>query len=215
METVEQPDGAFVVSHDRTRLARWLLGFGLVCALLFVYPAGRWSNEQKRGLLAGAGVCGLLGLVLWERIRFHFDPASRTIHWRRRWAWSLREGSLPFSGVQDVLVRSPIGDSGVPSRRLSLKLVNGDELPLSGGYLSDHGDRLLTLSGRLRQVLGLEREEKGVSRDVEALTMAGHPLDAVRLQRQTSDVSLERARREARRPGAVDRKDETGHAGRD
>jgi hypothetical protein len=212
MQAAEQPDGTFVISHDRTRLARWFLAAGMVSLLSLAYGQRDWSNEGIKGLLAATAACWLTGLVLWERSAFRFDPWSRTIHWRRRWAWSLAEGSLPFGSVREVLVRSPIGDSGVPSRRLTMKLADGSELPLSRGYLTDHGDRLLALGGRLRQVIGIDAAE--VPSDIEALARAGHTLDAVRLRRQTSGVSLEHAVRDARRPDAVGR-DETRSAGRD
>lgn len=215
MEAADRPDGTFVVSHDRTRLARWFLAAGIAGLLSLAYGAGHWSGERIQGVLAATGACWLVGVILWERSAFRFDPSSRTIHWRRRWGWSQSQGFLPFSSVQYVLVLSPLGDSGVPGRRLALKLADGSELPLSRGYLTDHGDRLLALSGRLRQVIGVAAAHDELSSDAEALARAGHTLDAVRLRRQASNVSLERAVRDARRPGIAGRGDEIGDAGRD
>ena len=98
---------------------------------------------------------------------------------------------------------------------MAMPLADGSELPLSRGYVTDHGDRLLALSGRLRRAIGVTAVRDEVSSDIESLAAAAHTLDAVRLRRQTSDVSLEHAVRDARRSGVADRRDEIGDARRD
>jgi hypothetical protein len=100
-------------------------------------------------------------------------------------------GSLAFSSIANVLVQSPVGDSGIPSRRVTLKLIDGGELPLTRGYLTDSRNRILMLGGRIRQLIGRGAADPVAS--VNALADAGQSLDAVRLRRQTSDVTLDRA----------------------
>jgi hypothetical protein len=198
MRTAEYPDGRLLVSHDRTRLALCFAVLGAVAmiVLLIGLTDGGWA-QSPGGVVSALVACCALPLVLWERAEFVFDTATRTIRWRRRWAWWKRSGSLAFTDVMEVLVRSPIGDSGIPSRRVALKLNDGRELPMSAGYLTDSNDRILMLAGRIRELLGVGGSDSRAS--VKALAEAGETLGAVRLQRQTSDVSLRDALDDARR----------------
>jgi hypothetical protein len=196
MKTVERPDGTLFVSHDRVRLARCFAVLGACTAIALAgdlfgfWRGGRW------GLFAATLSCWLTALALWERAWFVFDPRSSTIDWERRWPWFTRSGSLGFSSVATVLVQSPVGDSGIPSRRVTLKLTDGRELPLTRGFLTDSGDRILMLGGRIRQLIGRGAADPAAS--VHAFAAAGQSLDAVRLRRQTSDVTLDRAVKDVR-----------------
>jgi hypothetical protein len=142
------------------------------------------------GPLLGATMCFAIAVATSETARFAFDPARRRIDWRRRWTWWRRAGVIPFDHVRDVLVQSPVGDDGVPSRRIALRLADGGELPMTTGYSPDPDDAMVHLASRIRALVGLAGDE---SAPVAALAKTGRTIDAVRLLRQTTGVSLDEA----------------------
>lgn len=194
MKYETDPDGRIVLSYDGTGLARLVFA---VAALLLALAAHTYltrpaKRERLIGSIAGFITCTIAGVVLIERSRFEFHPWSRTILWRRRWAWSAHEGVTPFDRVGAVAVQRPIGDRGVPSRRLSLLLKEGGEIPLTDGYKPDVSGEFLELADKLRAIVGLEQGGDGVLR---WLVREGRIADAVRHAREQGHVTLAEAKR--------------------
>jgi hypothetical protein len=99
---------------------------------------------------------------------------------------------LPFAGVKDVIVRSPVGDEGTPSRQLCLHLVEGRDLPLTRGSATDGDNERLNLAGRIRTFIH-PQESAETSATVAALVRRGEKMQAIRLLRDTESLSLEEA----------------------
>jgi hypothetical protein len=179
---------------------------GLAARDLFA-AAGR--PERVRGCLGAAATLVAIGLAAAESGRFAFDRRRRLVAWRRRFAWWRREGTLSFDEVVDVAVETPIGDHGVPSRRLVLRLANGRPLPLRTSYRTDRGDALLRIAERIRATLGRTVPlpaaaaaaagpvaADAVSASVAALVRDGRKIEAIKQLRRARGLSLVDAKRE-------------------
>ena len=91
----------------------------------YEYFIGGRGDDRVIALLGAATTLALIGIVMLEQSRFRFDPATRLIEWDQRWAFRRRASIAPFSDVQHVSVDVPIGDRGIPSRRVVLHLADG------------------------------------------------------------------------------------------
>jgi hypothetical protein len=156
METREEEGGVLVVQYDSTPWMRLLVAIGLVFIATAVYDLtlGARENERLLGLLAAAATCALCGIAMLETTRFAIDPRSRTVLWRRRWGFRVREGSFAFADIRSVGTQIPIGDEGVPSRRICFQLLNAPEVPVTLGYRPDPDDALVGLSLRIARLVG-------------------------------------------------------------
>jgi len=196
--TVREANGSLIVQYDSTRLAKLFLALSAICIVALAYNVLLAGARAVPALAVLSLMGSLVGLVLYEKAQFTFDPQSQLVTWRRRWAWSRQTGTMPFARVKDVLVQSPVGDEGIPSRRLCLQVLEGKDLPLTRGYATDGRDELLHLAGRIRRFVHPD-EGTDASRSVAALVRAGHKMEAIRLLRQTRGMSLEEAARRIER----------------
>lgn len=209
METRELTDGTLLVSHDSSGWTRWIVCFGVVLAGAAVWSvvAGPAHDARVVGLFGGAATLVLIGLACAESGTFSFDPTRKVIEWRRRRAWWRRAGTIAFDQVKDVVVERPIGDDGVPSRRICLRLADGTVLLIRAAYVPDGGDATLRLAERLRQLVGAQQRAPAPdaaagaiddgTREVRALVEQGRMVEAIKLLRVTKQLSLLDAKREA------------------
>ena len=114
--------------------------------------------------------------------------------WRRRWALRQRSGSIPFGSVQSVLVERPIGDDGTPSRRIVLKTIAGEDIPMTVGYRPDADGAVVHIASRIRVILGHDSRATHVD-NVLTLMAAGKTIDAIRILREEEGLSLLDAKR--------------------
>jgi|RhiMethySRZTD1v2_1073278.scaffolds.fasta_scaffold00346_23 hypothetical protein len=191
----ERADGTLVVSYDSVGLTRLMLAATVLFLAVAGYDIflGARDTERLIGLLASAGTCLLVALVFLERAWFEFAPDRQTVTWRRRWALQNRSGSIPFRSIRSVLVEQPIGDEGTPSRRITLKTVNGD-IPITVGYRPDADGLVVEIARRLRALLGHDTGATHMA-NVKALVAAGKTIDAIRVLREEEGLSLVEAKR--------------------
>ena len=156
METREEPDGSVLLTYDSSLWTRWLIGATvlLLGTALYDYFIGDRGDARVIGLLGGAATCALTALVMLEQSRFRVDPKSRLIEWEQRWGFRQRAGVTPFADVKHVSAERPIGDTGVPSRRVCLHLADGSLLPITVGYRPDGDEKISGAAQLLRRVLG-------------------------------------------------------------
>jgi hypothetical protein len=154
MRVQETADGTVVVSHDGARFAAWLLAIGGLVGAGAIVEAVAASGERVIGLVGGACTLLLIGVVMFERSRFAFDPKTKSVQWFRRWAWWTGEGSIPFAQVAEIVVHSPLGDDGTPSRRIVLRVDGRREIPLTASFQTDADDAVLRLGQKLRAMVG-------------------------------------------------------------
>jgi hypothetical protein len=114
--------------------------------------------------------------------------------WSRRWALRQRSGSIPFGSIRSVLVERPIGDHGTPSRRIVLKTIHGEDIPVTVGYRPDGDGTVLDIASRIRTLLGHGTETTHLQ-NVKALIAAGKTIDAIRVLREEEGLSLVDAKR--------------------
>jgi hypothetical protein len=108
---------------------------------------------------------------------------------------------MPFGSIQSVLVERPIGDEGTPSRRITLRTIDGREIPITVGYRPDADGTTVRIASRIRAVLGHEADATHMS-NVRALIAAGRTIDAIRVVREEEGLSLLDAKRRVEEIGA-------------
>ena len=193
---VEEPvAGTLVITYDSFGLTKLMLAVMALILWVAAYDLliGTRGTDRLVALLASAATCLLIGIVFLETTWFEFSGATRLITWRRRWAFRERSGTLPFAAVQSVLVETPLGDDGTPSRRISLRTMDGVAIPITVGYRPDPDRTVLQIADRIRTILGHGSEETGTT-NVEALVGAGKIIDAIRFLRQEEGLSLVQAK---------------------
>ena len=191
MNLEEAADGTLVITYDGRGLTKLML----VATALFVGVAGydvfvgARGTDRLIGLLASAATCFATSIVFLETARFEFSHPTHIVTWRRRWALRERSGSIPFSEIQSVQVERPIGDTGTPSRRVTLKTKDGSVVPLTVGYRPDADDAIVKIADRIRALLGHDAEATA-QQDLEGLIAAGKTIDAIRILRERDGLSL-------------------------
>jgi hypothetical protein len=195
MDVRHQPDGSLLLTYDSTRWTRWAIGATLLLLVSAAYDyfIGARGEDRVLGLLGAATTLGLIGIAMLEQSRFRFDPVTRLIEWDQRWAFRRRSGITPFNDVQDVSVEVPIGDRGVPSRRVVLHLANGLLLPVTVGYKPDVDGSISRAAETLRVTLG--HRPPTVEGSVRTLVSQGRTIDAIKLVRDKEGISLTEAKR--------------------
>jgi hypothetical protein len=195
MKTRQEPDGRLIVTHDDTGWAKLLLAGAVLFLGLSLHShfSAPRNTDRAIGALGGFATCLVASLVLFERSVFIVDPRIRLITWQRRRAWTRREGSVRFDEVKAVAVQTPIGDTGIPSRRIAF-MTAGGELPISVSYSPDHDDECLRIAARVQTALG-HAAGPSTSENVRALLASGRTMDAIRQLRQEDGLSLEEAKR--------------------
>lgn len=194
MTTTKQNDGSLLLTYDGSLASKWAVGITIVLLGTAVYDhfIGARGDDRMVALLASAAMAALMALVLLEQSRFRLDPATRLVEWDTRWGFSRRSGLLKFADIQHVSVDVPIGDSGVPSRRVVLHLSDGTLLPLTKGYQPDIDDAIQHAAEAIRGTLGQPAPTSGDS--ARALLAHGKTVDAVKLLVDRDGLSLTEAR---------------------
>jgi hypothetical protein len=156
MKWHEDTGGAVVVTYDSRSLSILLLAIAFMGVGMAGYDSVIGSHDTNRlaAQLTGSGIFVLCALVFLEKTYFRFDPVEKLITWNRRRGFQQREGVVAFGDVRSVAVEVPIGDDGVPSRRICLHLADRTLLPLVNAYHVDADDGIVRLADRLRMVLG-------------------------------------------------------------
>ncbi|HVQ14379.1 MAG TPA: hypothetical protein VMS40_12345 [Vicinamibacterales bacterium] len=191
MNLDETAEGTLVVTYDSRGLTKLML----VATALFVGVAGydlfvgARGSERLVALLASAATCFVIAIVFLETAHFELSRPRRIVIWRRRWALRERSGSIPFSEIQSVQVERPIGDTGTPSRRITLKTKDGSLVPLTVGYRPDADDAIVKIADRIRALLGHDVEATA-RQDLEDLIAAGKTIEAIKVLRETQGLSL-------------------------
>jgi hypothetical protein len=195
MTATEETDGSLLLTYDSTRWTKWLIGATLVMlgTAVYDYFIGARGDERVIGLLGGAATLALIALVMLEQSRFRVDPRTRLIEWEQRWGFRQRAGVTAFADVQHVSVEQPIGDTGIPSRRLVLHLAGGTLLPVTVGYKPDVDGAISRSGEALRRILGQE-PAPSASALARALIKQGRKVEAVKILVEQEGLSLTEAK---------------------
>ena len=158
-------DGSMLLTYDGTLWSKWLLGVAAIFVATAIYDVtiGARGDDRLIALAGGVLTCVSGALLMYERARWRFDPFDQTIEWNRRWAFQHKSGTLRFAEVRSVLIDVPIGDEGVPSRRIVMQMVDGSTIPVTVGYRPDHGDVMSNVAAELREMLKAANERHAVS----------------------------------------------------
>jgi hypothetical protein len=194
MDARQDADGTLLLTYDGALWTRWLIGATLllVGTAAYDYFIGARGDERLIGLFGGAATTGLAALVMLEQSSFRLDPKTRVIEWQQRWGFRRRAGVVPFADVRHVSAEQPIGDHGVPSRRVCLHLADGSVLPVTVGYRPDGDEQILRAADLIRQVLG-QRQPTPVE-SAHFLAKQGRKVDAVKILVEQEGLSLAEAK---------------------
>ena len=184
-----------VISYDSWALTRLMFVFAVLFLGIAGYDVfiGARGTDRLIGLLAAAGTCLAVAIIFLEKASFEFVRTTETITWRRRWALRQHSGTIPFAAVQSVHAERPLGDDGMPERRVIFRTTDGTEIALTVGYQPDPNGEVLKIAERIRVVLG-HSSEQAPMREVERLVSSGKKLEAIRVLREEQDLSLTEAK---------------------
>ena len=191
MDTREDADGSLLLTYDSSLWTKWLIGATLVLlgTSAYDYFIGARGDERIIGLLAGSATTAIAALVMLEQSTFRVDPTSRVIEWEQRWGFRRRAGFTPFADIKHVSAERPIGDSGVPSRRVCLHLADGSLLPITVGYRPDADQRITSAAEALRRVLG-HNAVPAPAESARAMIEQGRAIDAIKILVEREGLSL-------------------------
>jgi len=194
MDVTKAPDGALLLSYDGRIWSKWLLGGALLIAVTAVYDLtiGR-GDDRLIGLIGATATLLGIAAVMFETARWRVDPFHRTIEWDRRWAFQHRSGTLRFADVRHVAIEVPIGDNGVPSRRIVLHLIDGSMIPVTVGYRPDGDNHIANAAESIRALIGHDTKPP-VDDVVRALVASGRKIDAVKVLVEEEKLSLTEAK---------------------
>ena len=195
MNTRQEPDGSLLLTYDSSLWTKWLIGATLVLlgTAAYDYFIGTRGDDRMIGLLAGAATTALSALVMLEQSTFRADPASRLIEWEQRWGFRQRAGVTPFADVKHVSAERPIGDTGVPSRRVCLHLADGSLLPVTVGYRPDGDEAIAKAAEQLRLMLGQPAVPTPAAA-ARAMVEQGRAVDAIKILVEREGLSLAEAK---------------------
>lgn len=199
MDAKESADGSLLLTYDSTRWSKWLFAGALVMAATAIYDVtiGTRGDDRLIGLIGGIATCAIGGLVMLETTRFHVDRFQQLIQWQRRWAFQRRSGTIRFAEIRHVAIERPIGDTGVPSRRIVLHLHDGSMIPVTVGYRADVGDQISSAADTLRRILG--HNQPSTDDSVRELLASGRKVDAIKILVEDEKLSLSDAKARADR----------------
>jgi hypothetical protein len=195
MEMTKSGDGSLLLTYDGRVWFRWLLAGALLMAATAIYDmtVGTRGDDRLIGLIGGIATCAGAAAVMFETARWRVDPFHQRIEWDRRWAFQHRSGTLRFADVRHVAIEVPIGDDGVPSRRVVLHMHDGSMIPVTVGYRPDGDNHIANAAEALRALLG-HQVKPPVDEVVCALLASGRKIDAVKVLVEREQLSLSEAK---------------------
>ncbi|MBI5437802.1 MAG: hypothetical protein HY936_02455 [Nitrosomonadales bacterium] len=177
----------------RSPLVAWVGGLGIFFLLYLAYlliTQGRSEDERIIGLAGASATCALFFFAGYEKSDFSFDLQTRILAWSRRRGFFRRNGTVPFAAIERVVLQSCMGnDRYYPSHRVALITSNG-ELPLTAFY--EHDDMNEVIAERIRSFLAMPPGSL-LEDSVESFVESGRNVDAIRLLREKSGISLAEA----------------------
>ena len=177
-------------------LAVLLLGFTIFAGYRS-YVAG-----SRVGFLA-VGFLLLCGFIFWRREIVTFDAGRQQVEWTRRRAFTVANGTVPFSEITGIGMETTTASHGELTYRLTI-LTHDKPVPMSDVYSGNQGhyesirQEILAFlhldSGAAKSIQG-EDQVGGVDDEasVVSLLKQGRRIDAIQLLRSTQKISLAEA----------------------
>ena len=94
--------------------------------------------------------------------------------------------------MKHVSADRPIGDTGVPSRRVCLHLADGSLLPITVGYRPDNDESISKVAETLRRVLG--QNPPSTAESAAVLVKQGRTVEAIKIFVDREGLSLSEAK---------------------
>lgn len=173
----------------------WLSVFLLCVAVAVVYTS---IVHGKLLGLAVAAFFALFALMFWRREVVVFDAGRQQVDWRRRRAFRVASGIVPFSEITGIGMDSTAtGSRGTLVFRLTI-LTSGKPVPMADLYNGGE-QHYVSLKAAILQFLHLDgREEVATSgvadeASIQSLLQQGRKVDAIELVSGNQHISLSEA----------------------
>ena len=193
MKNILKDSGNELMIAIRSPLVAWVGGLGIFFLLYLAYLLiihGHFGDERIIGLAGASATCALFFFAGYEKSDFSFDLQSRTLIWSRQRGFFRHNGTVPFAAIERVVLQSCMGnDKYYPNHRVVLITQNG-ELPITVAY--EHDDMNEVIAERIRTFLAIPADSL-LQDSVESLVESGRHVDAIRLLREKSGISLAEA----------------------
>lgn len=93
-----------------------------------------------------------------------------------------------------MVAEVPIGDTGVPNRRVALHLADGSVLPITVGYQPDSDGEIARTAERIRRALGQPSDLSPLD-SARLMVERGQIVEAIKILRAGEGLSLTEAKR--------------------
>ncbi len=173
----------------------WVSVFLLCVAAAVVYAS---IVHGKLPGLAVAAFFALFAFMFWRKEVVVFDAGRQQVDWRRRRAFGVARGIVPFSEITGIgMDRTATGSRGTLVYRLTI-LTSGKPVPMSDVYNGgrQHYD---SLRAEILQFLHLDGGEEvptsGVvdEASIQSLLQQGRKVDAIDLVSSSQHIGLSEA----------------------
>lgn len=199
MKVERENNGNLSIIYDGTRLS--ILSLGVFVAALvwlaFEYVNAGSGTERFQGLVGTSITFLLIGIIFWEKSEFRFDAGRKELLWKKARYFRYRSGRIHFSDIKAIIIGSPVGDEGLPSRRIEL-IMKQETLPITTSYKSYKDEFILTLTSELKELVGLRLHATPEERAKE-LQELGRIVEAVKVLTKESGMSVTEAKQYLRK----------------
>lgn len=171
------------------------LSVSLLCVSAFA--TYRIVEQGKKSGLWAVGFLLLFALFFWRREVVVFDGARQQAEWRRRRAFKVAGGTIPFSEITGIGMEATSAKNNVLVYRLTILTANGS-VPMSDNYAGDR-QRYEKLKAEILDFLKIDSDEVKTAQTVDgiadeasvrSLLQQGRRIDAIQLVRSMQNVSL-------------------------
>jgi len=172
----------------------WVSVFLLCVAVAVAYAS--IVHDKLQGL-ALAGFIALFAFLFWRREVVVFDAERQQADWRRRRAFKVAIGIVPFSEITGIgMETTSAGNRGTLIYRLTI-LTSNKPVPMSDVYNSDR-THYEALKAEILQFLHIDSGEVSTSGDahvtsIQSLLKQGRKVDAIELVRASQHIGLTEA----------------------
>lgn len=199
MNIAEQTPSRLVIEEQA-----WKLGtFITVCALMLGYKGYEsWLYHRAFVEDVVGPICGTImllgaGWTLTFYSRFEFDKVRGQLRWQKRRLLMNRGGTVPFSEIGQVKVEVMEREKYLLTRP-TIALKNGEEIPMQLGFAQRSGADYV-LAQTILRFLGRNEEaeamQKNASQPFISSMTSGNKIEAIKLMRLSSGMSLKDAKK--------------------
>jgi len=196
MHALRKTNQELVFVDSTIWLAILLLGFS-------IFAAYRSYVQSSRGGFLAVGFLLLFSFLFWRKEIVTFDAGRQQAEWKRRRAFKVASGTVPFSEITGIGMETTTASHGVLTYRLTI-LTRDEPVPMSDVYSGNQG-HYESIRQEILAFLHLDSDQAksaqgaplvgGIDDEasVVSLLKQGRRIDAIQLVRSTQKIGLAEA----------------------